>query len=61
MTCELTFQQRMRRSERRRAQYRRDPEHRLQAINRRRARDGYATVSSLEECKLRIPLPEDRA
>ena len=58
---ELTFEQRMRRSERRRAKYRGDPDYRLQAINRRRARDGYATVSSLEECKLRLPLPEDRA
>lgn len=61
MACELTFQQRMRRSERRRAQYRRDPEHRLQAINKDRQRRGYAEVSSLEECKLRLPLPEERA
>jgi len=58
MICELTFEQRLRRSERRRAQYRRDPEHRLQAINRARSRIGYEKVSSLAECRLRLPVEE---
>jgi hypothetical protein len=49
---------RARRAELKRSRYRMNPEQRLRAINKDRARRGYPTVSSLAECKLRLPIEE---
>jgi hypothetical protein len=55
---DLPLSVRLRKAEHKRKRYRMDPEQRLKAINKDRERRGYPKVSSLAECKLRLPIEE---
>lgn len=57
MRYDMPLEERLRKAEYKRSRYRMNPELRLAAINKDRARRGYPTLSSLDESrKLRLPL-----
>jgi len=57
MRYDTPLEDRRRKADYKRARYRMNPEQRLAAINRNRARLGYPTLSSLGESKkLRLPV-----